>query len=178
MLAVAIAFGSRFSAHPIINDDREECMGRDEVAYGAGKRPPRSRIVQLLVIRAREVVEAQKTYRIGNLNNVQVLFYTEFLVAREWLSSRSTHPNPLRNAIHEEEYVSPVQRGCPSNATEYYPHNLAAAVKHVKILGYGSPKALEAFASEKEKSAAVSAWWLVCIWEGFRSIFHRLRPSL
>lgn len=83
LLAVAIAFGGRFSDHSIINHDREECMTRDETNQGRpGRVPPRSRLVQLLVVRAREVVEVQKTHRIGSLVNVQVLTLLEYLVAR------------------------------------------------------------------------------------------------
>lgn len=84
LLAVAIAFGGRFSDHSIINADREECMTRDEMEHGGpGKAPPRSRLVQLLVVRAREVVEVQKTHRVGSLVNVQVLIMVEALLARE-----------------------------------------------------------------------------------------------
>ena len=90
LLAVLIAFGARFSDHPVINADREECMGRDEAAYGAGQRPPRSRIVQLLVIRAREVLDVQKTMRISTINNTQVLVLAEALFAREHLPSSIT----------------------------------------------------------------------------------------
>ena len=84
LLAVAIAFGGRFSDHGIINSDREECMTRDEADQGRpGRVPPRSRLVQLLVIRAREVVEVQKTHRMASLGNVQVLILLEHLLARE-----------------------------------------------------------------------------------------------
>jgi hypothetical protein len=58
-------------------------MGRDEAAHGLGQRPPRSRMIQLLVIRAREVVEAQKTHRIKSVLNVHVLSLMESLLARE-----------------------------------------------------------------------------------------------
>lgn len=83
LLAVIIAFGARFSDNLVINADREECMGGDEAAYGAGQRPPRSRLVQLLVIRAREVVEVQKTHRIASITNVQVLVLLELMLGRE-----------------------------------------------------------------------------------------------
>lgn len=85
LLAVAIAFGGRLSEHSIVNADREECMTRDEASYGgAGRMPPRSRLAQLLIIRAREVVEVQKTHRIGSLGNSQVLVMLESLLAREF----------------------------------------------------------------------------------------------
>lgn len=55
------------------------------MVHGPGQRPPRSRLVQLLVVRAREVVEVQKTYRIGGLLSIQVLVLMESLLAREIL---------------------------------------------------------------------------------------------
>lgn len=80
LLAVMMAFGARFSDHAVINTDREECMDRDERAFGAGQRPPRSRITQLLVIRAREVVEIQKTHRIATMTNIQILVLAELML--------------------------------------------------------------------------------------------------
>lgn len=83
LLAVAIAVGARFSDHPVISADRTACRDRDVRQYGEGKCPPRSRLVQMLVIRAREVVEVNKTHRIACLNNVQVLILAEAMCGRE-----------------------------------------------------------------------------------------------
>ena len=82
LLAVMIAFGSRFTPLDTLDLDREECMDRDEM-NGRVQRPPRSRIVQLVMIRTREVVEVQKTHRIPSLENIQVLSFMETLLARE-----------------------------------------------------------------------------------------------
>jgi len=55
------------------------------MVHGPGQRPPRSRLVQLLVVRAREVEEVQKTFRIGGLLSIQVLILMETLLARKIL---------------------------------------------------------------------------------------------
>ena len=89
LLAIAIAFGARFSDHPAIDADREECLHRDETISGPGHKPPRSRMIQMLIIRAREVIEVQKTFRIPTLNNVQVLIIAEALIGSE--SAPSSH---------------------------------------------------------------------------------------
>ena len=62
--------------------------------------------------------------------------------------------------------------------SDYFPYYFASAVRHVCVLGYNRPSGLLAIKSEKEKSAAVFAWWLVCISDGFRSVFHRLQSNL
>lgn len=98
MLALAIAMGARFSDNPIIAHDRDEMSERDEEAVllrhktseGLPMRErdrqrgrTRSRIVQLLVTRAREVIETCKTHRIATLENCQVLSLLEVLLGRE-----------------------------------------------------------------------------------------------
>ena len=78
LVAVIMAFGSRFSDHPIIAHDRDEFTARDNHQDDRS----RSRIVQLLVIRAREIAEATKTHRVASIDNVQVLILLESLCAR------------------------------------------------------------------------------------------------
>ncbi|ORX33743.1 hypothetical protein BD324DRAFT_638421 [Kockovaella imperatae] len=149
LLAVSIAFGARFSDHPVIESDRAECTARDESEFGAGIRPPRSRIVQLLVVRAREVVEAQKSHRVRKLLNALILVNLESLLGQ-----------------------------IPTLGDRYVPYHYQAAVKHVIVLGYNSPESLLAIKDEKERATAVYAWWMICLVDGFRSVFHRLPSSL
>ena len=83
LIALCIAFGARFSDHPVIEADRNELAQRDEVQFGPGVRPPRSRLVQLLVIRCREVVEAHKCHRVRKLLNALILVNLEGLLGRK-----------------------------------------------------------------------------------------------
>ena len=98
MLAIAVAMGARFSDNPIIAHDRDEISERDEEAHlremsqtdvlttrerERQRGRTRSRIVQLLVARAREVAEACKTHRIANLENCQMLSLLEVLLGRK-----------------------------------------------------------------------------------------------
>jgi hypothetical protein len=78
LLAVVLAWGSRFLEEPAIFEDREECS----VAY-LGLDRSRTRMGELLVVRAREVVEANKVFRVPTMENVQTLCLMETLMARE-----------------------------------------------------------------------------------------------
>ena len=79
LLAVALAFGARFSDNPAIAADREEISTREQ-----GIRT-RSRLVQLLVLRAREVCEMRKIHRIVTEENCATLILLEPLLGREYL---------------------------------------------------------------------------------------------
>lgn len=78
MLATAIALGARFSDNPVITTDRAEVSARET--------GPRSwsRMVHLLVIRAREVAEVNKCHRIATVENCQSLTLIEVLLGREF----------------------------------------------------------------------------------------------
>lgn len=77
LLAVVLAFGAKFVDHAAFTLDREECTGRDNDIPGR----TRSRLVQLLTIRAREVAETNKVFRTPTLSNVQTLILLEGLLA-------------------------------------------------------------------------------------------------
>ena len=62
--------------------------------------------------------------------------------------------------------------------SEYVPYHYQAAVKHIIVLGYNNPENLLAIKDEKERAQAVNAWWMTCLIDGFRSVFHRLPSSL
>lgn len=81
LLAVALAWGARFSECPTLTSDREEVSARDGTS--ALKGFTRCRMVQLLVIRAREVSEVCKVFRNAKIENVQVGILLEPLLARE-----------------------------------------------------------------------------------------------
>jgi hypothetical protein len=78
LLAVVLAFGARFIDHDVFRADREECTARDIEGTGC----PRSRLVQLLVIRAREVAEMNKSCRNATLANAQAMMLLEGLLGQ------------------------------------------------------------------------------------------------
>ena len=77
LLAVAIAWGARFSESNILVADRAEMTARDQ------KGVSRCRMVQLLVIRAREVGEVWKAFRSPKMDNVLLGILMEPLIARK-----------------------------------------------------------------------------------------------
>jgi hypothetical protein len=74
---VALAWGARFSESHILVADREEMVARDQ------KGVSRCRVVQLLVIRAREVGEVWKAFRSAKMDNVFLGILMEPLLARK-----------------------------------------------------------------------------------------------
>ncbi len=77
LLAVVLAYGARFTENAVFLADREEVSGREA-------EPGRSRMAQLLIIRAREVVEATKAFRVATLAHAQALMILEGLIGREY----------------------------------------------------------------------------------------------
>lgn len=63
-IALILAWGARFSEHPIIVQDREEC------SRGLPNGRKRSRIVELLTFRYERIVELDALYRVYNVQNV------------------------------------------------------------------------------------------------------------
>lgn len=77
LLAVALAWGARFSESNILVADREGMTARDQKGLS------RCRVVQLLVIRAREVGEVWKAFRNAKMDNVILGILMEPLLARK-----------------------------------------------------------------------------------------------
>nr|XP_031861170.1 uncharacterized protein CI109_003531 [Kwoniella shandongensis]KAA5528242.1 hypothetical protein CI109_003531 [Kwoniella shandongensis] len=147
LLAVALAYGARFSDHPVIVRDREECSSRDSDIGARGRK--RSRLIALAVIRAREVAEATKAFRLPSLEHVQALLMLEGLLGRAASPQRRYH------AIYS-----------------------STAAEHLITMGCNRSETLLQIKDEKKRNEAVSTWWALVFSDGFRSVFHRLRPCL
>lgn len=80
LLAVVLAFGAKFAENAHITSDRDETSARDPEGV-TGR--TRSRMVQLLAIRAREVAEVGKVWRVPTVSNTQTLILMEGLMSRE-----------------------------------------------------------------------------------------------
>jgi hypothetical protein len=65
ILACVLAWGAKFSEHSVIIKDREECS-----LMLPGERR-RSRLIQMVAVRAQQVAEICKVYRVPSLENVQ-----------------------------------------------------------------------------------------------------------
>nr|ODN87851.1 hypothetical protein L203_03053 [Cryptococcus depauperatus CBS 7841] len=146
ILATALAWGARFSEHPIIQSDMQECREKD-VAQGRKGRK-RSRLIQMIVIRAREVCETWKVYRIASMDNVRALINLEGLLGH--LTKRKGYQVP---------YAS-------------------AAIKHLIAHGYNSSHGVATIQNDKERTETISLWWHIVLADGYRSVFYRLKPCL
>ncbi|WRT67323.1 uncharacterized protein IL334_004293 [Kwoniella shivajii] len=79
LLAIVLAWGAKFSEHPTISADREECSSRDGDSFRGRQR---SRLVSLIIIRTREIAERNKITRIPNMENTLSCFLLENLLGR------------------------------------------------------------------------------------------------
>ncbi|WOO81373.1 uncharacterized protein LOC62_03G004902 [Vanrija pseudolonga] len=85
LLAVVLAFGAKFAENAHITSDRDETSARDPEGV-TGR--TRSRMVQLLAIRAREVAEVGKVWRVPTVANTQTLILMESLMCQAPLLKR------------------------------------------------------------------------------------------
>jgi hypothetical protein len=72
LLATVIAWGAKFSEHPLLVHDRDTNAGR-------------SRICRILTRRAREVSEGEKIHRLPSFDNVIIALLLEPLQSRKYL---------------------------------------------------------------------------------------------
>ncbi|WWC89756.1 uncharacterized protein L201_004682 [Kwoniella dendrophila CBS 6074] len=77
LLAIILAWGARFSDHPMIEADKEECSYRDGEQL---KGRQRSRFVSLMVIRAREIAEKTKIFRVPSMESAHSCLLLEHLL--------------------------------------------------------------------------------------------------
>lgn len=70
LLATVIAWGAKFSEHPLLVHDRDTNSGR-------------SRLCRILTRRAREIAEGEKIHRIPTLDNVVIALLLEPLQSRK-----------------------------------------------------------------------------------------------
>ena len=69
LLATVIAWGAKFSEHPLLVADRQGANGQ-------------SRLARMLVNRAREVAEAEKVHRISTVDHIVIALLIEPLQNR------------------------------------------------------------------------------------------------
>lgn len=75
IIACVLAWGAKFSEHPLILNDREETSAIEAVHERRDSTERnKSRLVRTLVARAQEVLEANRCHRIASLPNVQAAY--------------------------------------------------------------------------------------------------------
>lgn len=77
IIACILAWGAKFSEHPLIVADRQACS----VDLPGGRQ--RSRLAQMMACRAQEVLETHKVFRVPSLENLQAALMMVPLVGRE-----------------------------------------------------------------------------------------------
>ncbi|OXB38805.1 hypothetical protein J007_01408 [Cryptococcus neoformans] len=154
ILATALAWGARFSDHPVIQQDRDECSqrrsaGEEHGVQEKGRGRKRSRLVQMAVIRAREVCEICRIWRIPSIDNVKALLNLDGLLGQAL----------VKNNKYQAIYAT-------------------AAVKHLLSMGYNSTRAILTIPDEKERAVIVLIWCVLIVTDSYRSVYYRIKPCL
>jgi hypothetical protein len=136
-------------------------------------------MVQLLVIRAREVSEVWKVFRYAKMENVQVGILMEPLLARTLCL-----PFPELSMAEYDRSSFPESQSVKSSdddmwlMIEYEPSCIQYASRHLSALGLNSASGLMTIQDVRKKSEAIVTWWMLCLSDGFRSAFNRVQPAL
>ena len=77
IVACVLAWGAKFSEHSVIHRDRDEC------SIGLLGERRRSRLIQMVAVRAQQVAEICKVYRVPSLENVQACLMLNVLEGGE-----------------------------------------------------------------------------------------------
>ncbi|OXG21701.1 hypothetical protein C366_01384 [Cryptococcus neoformans Tu401-1] len=154
ILATALAWGARFSDHPVIQQDRDECSqrrssGEEHGVQEKGRGRKRSRLMQMAVIRAREVCEICRIWRIPSIDNVKALLNLDGLLGQAL----------VKNNKYQAIYAT-------------------AAVKHLLSMGYNSTRAILTIPDEKERAVIVLIWCVLIGTDSYRSVYYRIKPCL
>lgn len=122
-------------------------------------------MVQLLVVRAREVCEIRKIHRIVTVENCATLVLLEPLLGRE-----SFHSVPCGSLADNIESTFLKER--------YQAYHAAAAGRHAACLGVMKRETLLGIPDEKARMLSVFMWWITGLSDGWRSVFNKLKPLL
>ncbi|KAK4687045.1 hypothetical protein P7C73_g3078, partial [Tremellales sp. Uapishka_1] len=135
LLATVLAWGAKFSEDPIVAQDRR----------GAEKK---SRLVALIVVRARNIAEEERIERIPSMENIHALLLLEGLLGQ-----------------------------VPYLGDRYQPRYSTAAIRHLFTLGYTPPNVL-GIEDQETRDFAICAWWYACLSDASRSVDYRLKPFI
>ncbi|WVQ71867.1 hypothetical protein IAR50_001409 [Cryptococcus sp. DSM 104548] len=145
LLATVLAWGARMSDCELIQADREECSARGMQEEGR----KRSRLVQVVCIRTREVCESWKIWRRASMDNVKALLNLEGV---------------LGQVLHQ--------------GRQYQATYASAAVRHLFSLGYHTTRGVMTIGTCTERTDIVHVFWHVVLNEGYRAVFQQMKPSI
>ncbi|KAH8089477.1 hypothetical protein HD553DRAFT_93191 [Filobasidium floriforme] len=142
ILACVLAWGAKFSEHGIIAKDREEC------SVGLQGERKRSRLIQMVAVRAQSVAEICKVYRVPSLENVQACLMLNVLEG-----GNINVPN---------DYVGMWGK---------------VACTHLVNLRYHKREVLQSMESKRRASVAFT-FWMTCWADGASAAFYGYKPQL
>ncbi|KAL5512814.1 hypothetical protein ACEPAG_3080 [Sanghuangporus baumii] len=136
LLATVIAWGAKFSEHPLLIADRQ----------GAGGQ---SRLARMLVMRAREVAEAEKVHRISTVDHIVIALLIE-----------------------------PLQNQTPDDPDCFHGFWLNCAIRHLLFLQINHKSVMTTIQDPEARGTMIFAWWMACLADAYHSAYFRRKPQL
>ncbi|KAL5482795.1 hypothetical protein ACEPAI_9390 [Sanghuangporus weigelae] len=136
LLATVIAWGAKFSEHPLLVADRQ----------GAGGQ---SRLARMLVMRAREVAEAEKVHRISTIDHIVIALLIE-----------------------------PLQNQTPDDPDCFHGFWLNCAIRHLLFLQINHKSVMTTIQDPEARGTMIFAWWMACLADAYHSAYFRRKPQL
>ena len=183
ILACVLAWGAKFSEHGIIAKDREEC------SVGLQGERKRSRLIQMVAVRAQSVAEICKVYRVPSLENVQACLMLDVLeggesirhvkgLSRELIARiclRVGNINVPNGKLHQSlRYRTRVNNHF---SVDYVGMWGKVACTHLVNLRYHKREVLQAMESKRRASVAFT-FWMTCWADGASAAFYGYKPQL
>lgn len=99
LVATVLGWGAKYSEHPIVTADREECSRN----LHNGRQ--RSRLVQVMTCRAQQILETDKLARLATMESVQTCYLMGVLQGESLSSPRSMCPIWFRVATTQAQFL-------------------------------------------------------------------------
>lgn len=194
LIAVLLAWGAKFSTHPIILADRREAANEElsptqvqkrtaaneradgkkrngEASVNTNNRNKgigRSRIAEDLIVKAQEVLDRNKAHRIATMDNTKAALIIQALFwqqASETECDDATVPAELRSRKRRGVYIC---NGVWVNS----------ALQHMFEMKVHLQETVVRISDENQRNQIAMSWWLACMMDAHMSAFYRKKPVL
>ncbi|KAL0960646.1 hypothetical protein HGRIS_005674 [Hohenbuehelia grisea] len=156
LVATVLAWGTKFSEHPLLVADRELHGGSPKHSHGSGSGLGKktsgygqSRMAKALIDRAREIAEALKVHRVPTPDHVVIGLLLE-----------------------------PLQSQNPDDPQGFHGFWLTAATRHLLDLGINHKSVMSNIQDPEARGTMIFAWWMTCLSDAYGAAYYRRKPVL
>ncbi|OJA08788.1 hypothetical protein AZE42_01287 [Rhizopogon vesiculosus] len=153
LIATVLAWGAKFSEHPLLVSDRDRNGGQSQFA-------------KALIDRTRELAESLKVHRIPNPNHVVISLLIEPLQCQDPRNDNGNDCPLIFTPAADKEQAS---------------MDSGSIVGYVIYLDYKQINHKSVMADIKDPEARgtmIFAWWMACLADAFSSFYYRRKPML